>query len=122
MLLLSATDAANNATHLRFARLGLGRKVTATGLIALGDLPTGMARLAFYTRSAYFSQTETERRPAKILAIQARRLIDAELAFNEPQACDSSTWRRASKSCLGCRSRSRVHAVGKPLAACHAAI
>jgi hypothetical protein len=84
MLLLSATDAANNATHLRFARLGLGRKVTATGLIALGDLPTGMARLAFYTRSAYFSQTETERRPAKILAIQARRLIDAELAFNEP--------------------------------------
>lgn len=84
MLLLSATDAANNATHLRFARLGLGRKVTATGVISLAELPTGMARLAFYTRSAYFSQTETERRPAKILAIQARRLIDAELAFNEP--------------------------------------
>lgn len=84
MLLLSATDAANSATHLRFARLGLRRKVTATGLIALADLPTGTARLAFYTRSAYFSQNETERQPAKLLAIQARRLIDAELAFNEP--------------------------------------
>jgi hypothetical protein len=84
MLLLSATVAANSATHLRFARLGLRRKVTATGLIALADLPAGTARLAFYTRSAYFSQAEIERQPAKLLPIQARRLIDAELAFNEP--------------------------------------
>ncbi|MCF8212151.1 MAG: hypothetical protein K9K38_22530 [Rhodoferax sp.] len=83
-LLLSATDAAGGTSQLRFVRLGMGRKVTATGTVAVADLPSGTARLAFYTRGAYFSQTETERRPAKLLVIQARRLIDAELAFNEP--------------------------------------
>jgi hypothetical protein len=84
MLLLTATDAANDATQFRFAHLGLLRKVTATGVISLAELPAGTARLAFYTRSAYFSQTETERRPAKLLPLMVRRLIDADLAFNEP--------------------------------------
>jgi hypothetical protein len=84
MLLLSVTDAANSDTHVRFARLGLRRRVTATGLIALADLPVGTARLAFYTRTAYFSQSEAERRSAKLLPIQVRRQIDADLAFNEP--------------------------------------
>jgi len=84
MLLLSTTgDAAHDGT-LRYASLGARRKVIATGTVSLADLPAGQARLSFYTRTAYFSQIETDRRTAKMIPIQARRLIDGELAFNEP--------------------------------------
>ncbi|NMM26781.1 MAG: hypothetical protein HHJ12_05685 [Glaciimonas sp.] len=92
MLLLSTTSDAMGEGDLRFARIGMGRKVTATGSVQLADLPPGEARLAFYTRTAFFSHVETKKQPAKMLPIQVRRLIDAELAFNEPfRACQRVT-------------------------------
>lgn len=84
MLLLSTTGDASGESELRYARIGAGRKVMATGMVRLADLPAGEARLSFYSRIAFFSHVVTEKSAPKMLPIQVRRLIDAELAFNEP--------------------------------------
>jgi len=84
MLLLSTTGDASAESELRYASLGAGRKVTATGTVRLADLPAGEARLSFYSRIAFFNHVVTEKTAAKMVPIQVRRLIDAELAFNEP--------------------------------------
>jgi hypothetical protein len=84
MLLLSTTGDASGESELRYARIGAGRKVSATGMVRLADLPAGEARLSFYSRIAFFSHVTTEKSTPKMLPIQVRRLIDAELAFNEP--------------------------------------
>ena len=84
MLLLTTTDYAADDGLLRYARIGSGRKVLATGTARVVDLPPGEARVSFYARTAYFNQTETDRRAAQMQPIHARRLIDGELAFSEP--------------------------------------
>jgi hypothetical protein len=84
MLLLTTTDDAADDGLLRYASIGSGRKVLATGTVRMVDLPAGEARVSFYARTAYFNQTETDKRSAQMQPIHARRLIDGELAFNEP--------------------------------------
>jgi hypothetical protein len=84
MLLLTTTDNDADEGLLRYASIGSGRKVLATGTVRMVDLPAGEARVSFYTRTAYFSQIETDKRSAAMQPIHARRLIDGELAFSEP--------------------------------------
>lgn len=88
MLLLSTLGDVAGEGEFRFASIGPGRKVRASGSVKLADLPAGETRLSFYNRTAFFSKVEVVKQVTKMLPIQVRRLIDAELAFNEPfRAC-----------------------------------
>jgi len=72
------------APRVRYVALK-GRTVQAEGDCAAADLPGGGAlRVAFLSRSGYFDRVEAEVKSAKMLPFQARRLVDAALAFNEP--------------------------------------
>lgn len=82
-LLVTLVD---NGTALR-ARYVLvsGSRVLSEGECAPAELPrSAEARAAFFSRNGYFDRTEVEVRNARTLPFQARRIVEAALAFNEP--------------------------------------
>jgi len=63
-----------------------GQTVLKEGECALAQLPSAGAplRAAVLARSSYFERAEAEVKSTKMLPFQARRLVDAALAFSEP--------------------------------------
>ncbi|MDZ4202948.1 MAG: hypothetical protein U1C96_12475 [Gallionella sp.] len=82
-LLVTLVDSAG-ALRARYVLMS-GRRVLSKGECAPGDLPhAGEARATFFSRGSYFDRAEVEARNMRTLPFQARRVIEAALAFNEP--------------------------------------
>jgi len=68
---------------LRYVRLR-GKQILEEGQTTLPNLRPGAARVSFMSRSSFFERAELELKNPKLLPFQARRQVDAALAFSEP--------------------------------------
>jgi len=71
------------AVPLRYVRLR-GKRVLEEGQTTLPNLRPAAARVSFLTRSSFFERAELDLKNPKLLPFQARRQVDAALAFSEP--------------------------------------